>query len=164
MENLLSFDTGLMIWTWLTFAIVLVVLGTKAWKPMIKALENRENFIRESLDEAEAARLEADKVAGEYEEMVAKARQEAQQIVASGKETAERMKADILNEAQEKSKALLKQAESQIATEKDKALSDIRSQIVDISMIAAEKIISRSITPDDNERLIDDALKEYGKN
>lgn len=164
MENLLSFDTGLMVWTWLTFAIVLVVLGTKAWKPMIKALENRENFIRESLEEAESARQEADKVAAEYEEMVAKARQEAQEIVASGKETAERMKADILNEAQEKSNALLKQAESQIAAEKDKAISDIRTQIVDISMVAAEKIISRSITPEDNERLIEDALKDYGKN
>lgn len=164
MENLLAFDTGLMIWTWLTFIIVLGVLGTKAWKPMIKALENRENFIRESLEEAEAARQEADKVASEYEAMVAKARQEAQEIVAAGKETAERMKADILNEAQEKSNGILKQAEAQITAEREKAIAEIRTQIVDISVAAAEKIISRSITADDNERLIDDALKEYGKN
>ena len=164
MENLLAFDTGLMVWTWLTFIIVLAILGTKAWKPMIKALENRENFIRESLEEAEAARQEADKVASEYEAMVAKARQEAQEIVAAGKDTAERMKADILNEAQEKSSGILKQAEAQIAAEREKAIAEIRTQIVDISVAAAEKIISRSITPDDNERLIDDALKEYGKN
>jgi F-type H+-transporting ATPase subunit b len=164
MENLLRFDTGLMIWTWITFLAVLVILGTKAWKPMIKALENRENFIRESLEEAEAARKEADKVAGEYEAMVAKARQEAQNIVAAGKETAERMKADILNEAQDKSAGILKQAEVQIVAEREKAISEIRTQIVDISLAAAEKIISKSLTPEDNERLIEDALKDYGKN
>ncbi|MCF7823553.1 MAG: F0F1 ATP synthase subunit B [Candidatus Marinimicrobia bacterium] len=164
MENLLRFDTGLMIWTWITFIAVLVILATKAWKPMIKALENRENFIRESLEEAEAARHEADKVAAEYEVMVAKARQEAQAIVSAGKETAERMKAEILKEAQEKSAGILRQAEVQIGTEREKAIAEIRTQIVDISMAAAEKIIAKSITREDNERLIGDALKEYGKN
>ncbi len=164
MENLLRFDTGLMIWTWITFLAVLVILGTKAWKPMIKALDNRENFIRESLEEAEAARKEADKVAGEYEAMVAQARQEAQNIVAAGKETAERMKADILKEAQDKSAGILKQAEIQILTERDKAIAEIRTQIVDISMAVAEKIIVKSLTLEDNERLIQDALKDYGKN
>jgi len=164
MENLLSFDTGLMIWTWITFIIVLVILATKAWRPMIKALENRENFIRESLAEAEAARQEADKIALEYEAMVAKARQEAQAIVSAGKDTAERMKTEILNEAQEKSAGILKQAETQIHAEREKAISEIRTQIVDISLAAAAKILSKSITADDNERLIEDALKEYGKN
>ena len=164
MENLLRFDTGLMIWTWITFIIVLVILATKAWKPMIKALENRENFIRESLAGAESARKEADKVAGEYEAMVAKARHEAQEIVAAGKETAERMKTEILNEAQDKSAGILKQAEAQIGAEREKAISEIRTQIVDISMAAAEKILSKSISKDDNERLIEDALKDYGKN
>jgi len=164
MENLLRFDTGLMIWTWVTFLIVLVILATKAWKPMIKALENRENFIRESLEEAESARKEADKVAAEYEAMVAKARQEAQEIVTAGKDTAERMKADILTEAQDKSAGILKQAEAQISAEREKAIAEIRTQIVDISMAAAEKIIAKSLTREDNERLIEDALKDYGKN
>ncbi len=164
MENLLRFDTGLMIWTWITFIIVLVILGAKAWKPMIKALENRENFIRESLEEAEAARKEADKVAGEYETMVAKARQEAQEIVAAGKDTAERMKSEILNEAQDKSAVILKQAEAQIVAEREKAIAEIRTQIVDISMAAAEKIIVKSLSREDNERLIEDALKDYGQN
>lgn len=164
MENLLRFDTGLMIWTWITFIIVLVILGTKAWKPMIKALEAREKFIRDSLDEAKEARKEADKVASEYEAMVAKARQEAQEIVAAGKETAERMKTEILNDAQEKSAGILKQAEVQITAERDKAVSEIRTQIVDISMAAAEKIIAKSISREDNERLIEEALKDYGKN
>ncbi|MEA3286419.1 MAG: F0F1 ATP synthase subunit B [Candidatus Marinimicrobia bacterium] len=164
MENLLRFDTGLMIWTWITFIVVLVILGTKAWKPMIKALEDRENFIRDSLAEAETARQEADKVASEYEAMVTRARQEAQEIVAAGKETAERMKAEILNEAQDKSAGILKQAEAQIAGERDKAISEIRTQIVDISMAAAEKIIVKSLSREDNERLIEDALKDYGQN
>ncbi|NQV15912.1 F0F1 ATP synthase subunit B [bacterium] len=163
MDNLLQFDTGLMIWTWITFIIVLVILGTKAWKPMIKALEDREHYIRESLEEAAAARKEADKIALEYEEMVARARHEAQQIVAAGKETAERMKTEILNEAQDKSAGILKQAEAQITAEREKAISEIRNQIVDISIAAAEKIIDKSLTRADNERLIEDALKEYGR-
>jgi len=164
MENLLHFDTGLMVWTWITFFIVLVILGAKAWRPMIKALENRENFIKESLEEAEAARKEADKVAAEYEAMVAEARKEAQKIVAAGKETAERLKVEILNEAQAKSTGIVQQAQVQIVAEREKAIAEIRNQIVEISLAAAEKIISKSITRDDNERLIEDALKEYGQN
>jgi F-type H+-transporting ATPase subunit b len=163
MENLLRFDTGLMAWTWITFFIVLVILGAKAWRPMIKALEKRENFIRESLEEAEAARKEADKVAADYEKMVAEARKEAQQIVAAGKETAERMKTEILNEAQVKSAGILKQAETQIHAEREKAIAEIRTQIVDLSLAAAEKVLAKSLSRDENERLIEQALKEYGQ-
>ena len=164
MENLLRFDTGLMIWTWITFIAVLVILGAKAWKPMIKALENRERFIRESLEEAEVARKEADKVALEYEAMIVSARREVQEIVAAGKETAERMMTDILNEVKDKSAGILKQAEVTISAERDKAITEIRNQIVDISMAAAEKIIKKSLSKEDNVRLIEDALKDYGKN
>ncbi len=164
MENLLKFDTGLMVWTWITFFVVLFILGWKAWRPMIRALERREDFIRESLQEAEEARKEADKVAKEYEEMVAKARHEAQEIVASGKETAERMKADILKESQEKAVDMLKRAESQIGTEREKAIAEIREQIVDLSLMAAEKVIRKTLSKEDNERIVQDALKEYGKN
>ena len=74
------------------------------------------------------------------------------------------MKVDILNEAQEKSAVILKQAEAQIVAEREKAIAEIRTQIVDISMAAAEKIVAKSITMEDNERLIEDALKGYGKN
>lgn len=164
MENLLKFDTGLMIWTWITFALVLIILGWKAWRPMIVALQRREDFIRESLAEAEEARKEADKVAKEYDEMVAKARHEAQQIVAAGKDTAERMKADILKDAQDKAAAMTKQAESQISAEREKAIAEIRGQIVDLSLMAAEKVIRKSVSKEDNERIVQDALKEYGKN
>ncbi len=163
MENLLRFDTGLMIWTWITFFIVLVILGWKAWKPMIKALQHREDFIRESLEEADEARKEAEKVARDYEEMVAKARKEAQAIVAAGKETAERMKADIILESQEKAKGILRQAEVQIGTEREKAIAEIRGQIVDLSLKAAEKVLARTVSKEDNQRLIEDALKEYGQ-
>jgi len=163
MERLVNFDTGLMIWTWITFFLVLVVLGWKAWRPMIRALERREDYIRESLESAEEARQEADKVAKEYDEMVAKARHEAQDIVAAGKETAERMKADILREAEEKAAGILTQAESQISAEREKALAEIRGQIVDLSMLAAGKVIGRSVSREDNERLITEALKEYGE-
>jgi F-type H+-transporting ATPase subunit b len=163
MENLLSFDTGLMVWTWITFLVVVVVLGWKAWRPMINALQKREDFIRESLAEAEEARKEAEKVARDYEEMVTKARQEAQAIVASGKETAERMKADILKESQEKAQAMISQAEAQISAERDKAILEIRGQIVDLSLMAAEKVLAKTVSKADNQRIIEDAIKEYGR-
>ncbi len=163
MENLMNFDTGLVFWTWITFLIVLVVLGTKAWKPMIEALEKREAFIRESLDEAKAARNEADKVAGEYEEMIAKARHEVQEIVATGKATAERMKEDILNNANTKAESLLKQAETQISLEKEKAVTEIKSQIIELSIFAAEKIIGKSLNQDDNKKLVNDTLQQFGQ-
>jgi F-type H+-transporting ATPase subunit b len=163
MENLMNFDTGLMFWTWLTFLIVLVVLGAKAWKPMIEALEKREEFIRESLEEAKAARHEAEKVAAEYDEMIAKARHEVQEIVATGKVTAERIKEDILKDASAKAGSLLKQAETQISLEKEKAIAEIKTQIVELSIFAAEKIIGKSLNQDDNKKLVNDALQQFGK-
>jgi len=94
---------------------------------------------------------------------VTKARQEAQAIVASGKETAERMKADILKESQEKAQAMISQAEAQISAERDKAILEIRGQIVDLSLMAAEKVLAKTVSKADNQRIIEDAIKEYGR-
>jgi len=163
MENLMRFDTGLMFWTWVTFLVVLVILGTKAWKPMINALEKREAFIKDSLAQANEARLEAERVAKAYDEMVAKARREAQEIVAAGKTTAEKLKADILDEAKAKADALLVQAGRQIDSERDKAIAEIRNQIVDLSLFAAAKVIGKAVSKEDNERLINETLQEIGQ-
>ncbi len=163
MENLMRFDTGLMFWTWITFLVVLLILGTKAWKPMVKALEKREQFIKDSIAQANEARLGAEKVAKDYEDMVARARHEAQEIVAAGKQTAEKVKADILDEAKAKSEALLKQAERQIQTERDKAIAEIRNQIVDMSLYAAGKVMGQTLSKPENERLINETLQEFGQ-
>ncbi|MCF7797738.1 MAG: F0F1 ATP synthase subunit B [Lentisphaeria bacterium] len=164
MENLMSFDTGLMFWTWVTFLVVLLILGTKAWKPMITMLEKREAFIKDSLAQANEARLEAEKVAKEYDEMVAKARKEAQEIVMAGKSTAEKMKGDILEDAKAKAESLMKQAERQIEAERDKAIAEIRNQIVDLSLLAAAKVVGKEVSKADNERLINETLREFGQN
>ena len=95
MENLMRLDTGLMFWTWITFLAVLVILGTKAWKPMVNALEKRERFIKDSMAQANEARLGAEKVAQDYENMVSRARHEAREIVTTGKQTAEKVKIAI---------------------------------------------------------------------
>ncbi len=163
MEKWLSFDEGIFLWTVVTFLVVLVILRWKAWGPLMDALDKRESDIREALGAADKAREEAEKMSHDYEEMVKKARAEAQQIVANGKVTAERVKSSIEDDARLKAADLLEKAKIQINAERDKAIGEIRSAVVDLSLQAATKVIEKNLDSADNRRLIDQTLSEIGK-
>ena len=162
MEKWLSFDPGLFLWTIVTFFIVLAILKWKAWGPLINALDKREEDIREALASAEKARQDAEKASSEYEDMMKKARVEAQQIVADGKAAGERVKNDIESAANDKANEIIEKAKAQIDAERRKAIQEIKSSIVDLSMDAAAKVIERNLDSDDNRKLVDQALEGIG--
>ena len=159
MEKWLSFDPGLFLWTIVTFFIVLAILKWKAWGPLINALDKREEDIREALASAEKARQDAEKASSEYEDMMKKARVEAQQIVADGKAAGERVKNDIESAANDKANEIIEKAKAQIDAERRKAIQEIKSSVVDLSMDAAAKVIERNLDSDDNRKLVDQALE-----
>ena len=163
MEKWLSFDPGLFMWTIVTFFIVLAILKWKAWGPLINALDKREEDIREALASAEKARQDAEKASSEYEDMMKKARVEAQQIVADGKAAGERVKNDIESAANDKANEIIEKAKAQIDVERRKAIQEIKSSVVDLSMDAAAKVIERNLDSDDNRKLVDQALEGIGQ-
>ncbi len=158
MNPLVQPDPGLFIWTILTFLVLLYILAKFAWKPLLAMLDKREETIRKSLDDAEKARLELEQMQIKSEDIIAQARSEAQAILQEGKAITERLKEDVLNKAKEKSDEIVANAQKIIQTEKDRAIGEIKSEAVDISISIARKLISKNLSKEDNKQLIEDAL------
>jgi F-type H+-transporting ATPase subunit b len=160
---LVQLDPGLFVWTILTFLVLLGVLAKFAWNPLLKMLKDREELIRSSLDDAEKAQTELARLNAEGEEIVNKARSEAQTILTEGKAAASKLKDETLNAAKDQAKSILTEAEKQIQIEKDKAIAEIKSEVVDLSLSVAEKLINKNISREDNQALIDESLDHVTK-
>ena len=161
---LVQLDPGLFIWTILTFLLLLTVLAKFAWKPLLKMLKDREEMIRNSLYDAEKAQAELARLNFEGEEIINKARSEAQEILSQGKASAAKMREDTLNDAKEKAKLIAEDAQKQIQVEKEKAIAEIKGEVVNLSLSVAEKLIKKNLSREDNKALIDESLsnvKEY---
>ena len=151
---------GLYIWTIITFLLLFYVLAKFAWKPLLGMLEERENLIKTSLNNAETARKELEKINLESEAIITKARTDAQSILSDGKAAAEKIKDDTVSKAKEEANKIKEEAKLQIKAEKDKAISDIKKEVVDLSISVAEKLINKNISEQDNSSLIEESLKE----
>jgi F-type H+-transporting ATPase subunit b len=161
MDNpLLRPDPGLFIWTILTFLVLLGLLAKFAWRPLLEALETRQNAIRKSLDDAQQARQELERLNQESALILTKARAEADQIIVSGRSDAERLREEMRQKAKAEADGIVKNAERQIRLETARALQQIRSEAVDLSVMIASKLIQRNLNKEDNERLIEEALKQ----
>ncbi len=153
-------DPGLYIWTILTFLVLFGLLAKFAWKPILEMLESREETIRKSLEDAQKARQELERLNKESAQMIAAARQEADAIVTRSRADAERLKEELKQEARTEAAAIVRNAERQIQLETGRAIEQIRHEAVDLSIAIASKLIGRNLSKEDNARLIDDALKQ----
>ncbi len=163
MDNpLIQPDPGLFLWTILTFLVLFGLLAKFAWKPLLAMLESREEMIRRALQDAEKATEEFKRLQEESKQITAKARVEAQSIIAESRSQAEKVKDEILQDAKSKAGSIVQAAEEQIQTEKRKAIAEIRDEVVDLSLSVASKLIRRNLTPEDNESLIEESLKQIG--
>ena len=161
MDNpLVQPDPGLFIWTIATFLLLLTLLRKFAWKPILQALENRQEMIRKSLDDAEQAKKELEQVQQQSAKIVAEARAEADAIIASTRADSAKLKEDLREKARAEAQSILENAERQIQQERDRALAQIRTEAVDVSLMIASKLIKRNLSQEDNEALIEDALKQ----
>jgi len=153
-------DPGLYIWTIVTFLVLLGLLARYAWRPLLDALEKRELAIRQSLDDARQAKEELQKVQVESQRILAEARAEAGAIVSRTRSDAARFGDEMKQKARTDAEALIKHAERQIEMQTARAVETIRHEAVDLSVAIATKILRRDISKEDNERLIQDTLKE----
>ena len=161
MDNpLLRPDPGLFIWTIITFLVLLTILAKFAWGPLLRALESRQQSIRQSLDDAQKAKLELERLQVESAQIIRQARVEAESIITESRAAAGRLREELRQKAKAEADAIVKNAERQIQLETTRALQQIRHEAVDLSVMIASKIIQRNLSKEDNERLIEEALKQ----
>jgi F-type H+-transporting ATPase subunit b len=161
MDNpLVQPDPGLFIWTILTFLVLVALLAKFAWRPLLLALESRQESIRKSLDDAQKAKQELERLHVESAEIIRQSRVEADAIVTRSRGDAERLREEMKQKARAEADAIVKNAERQIQLETGRAVQQIRREAVDLSVMIASKLIQRNLTKEDNERLIEEALKQ----
>ncbi len=163
MDNpLVQPDPGLFLWTILTFLVLLALLAKFAWKPLLDVLDKRQEMIRQSLDDAEKAKHELEQLQQKSKDILSEARAEAQSIVAKSRTEAERLKAEIKEKAKAQADSILSNAEKQIQLETEKAISQIRNDVADLSHLVASKLIGKNLSREDDEALIEESLKQIG--
>jgi F-type H+-transporting ATPase subunit b len=160
--SLFTGDFGNALWTLAIFFLLLVVLGKFAWKPLLTALQKREQFIRDSLEAARRDREEAQTALRKYEQSIAKAREEASAIVEEGRRDGESLKRGIEEEARRNADAMIDRAKREIASAKNTALRELYEQSAQLATTIAGNLLKREITPQDHRRLVEDALVEIG--
>jgi F-type H+-transporting ATPase subunit b len=153
-------DPGLYIWTIATFLILLWLLGKFAWRPLLDALDRRQEAIRKSLDEARQAKQELDRLHVESARILAEARAEADAIITRTRADARRAGDELKQKARADAENIVRAAERDIALETSRAVQKVRQEAVDISIAIASKIIQRNLSKEDNARLIADTLEE----
>lgn len=164
MDNLLTLEPGMLIWTFITFALLLWLLKKFAWKPLLGALENREHRIREDLQKAEHARGESERLLEEHRAMLRNSEVEARKILDEAKSTAEMLRQGIVDSAHEQARQMTAQAKAEIQREKDTALSQLRAEVADLAIRAAGKILGSELDPEKHRKLVDDFIDTLPKN
>ena len=160
---MLEINPGLIVWTIITFLIVLVILRGAAWKPIVQALKDREDKIRSSLEEAERARVEAQRLLNENRQVLAEAEAQSARIIREGRDMGDRLKSEILEKAQTSSRQIIDQAKDEIRREKDAALIQLRGEVSDLAIAAAGKILDANLDNTQQRRLVDQAIQELSR-
>ena len=153
-------DVGLMIWTLLVFFISMYILRKLAFPRIAEALDRRQRAIEESIESAERVKVEADQLIAEYRQRLTEARQQADEIVARARKTGEQAEAQAVVEARKKHDELLEQTRREIQLETQRAIQEIRAEVADMTVRATEKLTRKSLTGDDQRRLVEEALSE----
>ena len=161
MDNpLVQVDPGLFIWTIVTFLVLLALLAKFAWGPLLQALDTRQNAIRKSLDDAQQAKEELERLHLESAQIIQRARVDAEAIISQSRSDGDRLREELKQKARAEADHIVKNAERQIQLETSRALEQIRHEAIDLSVMIASKIIQRNLSKEDNEKLIDEALKQ----
>jgi F-type H+-transporting ATPase subunit b len=163
MEHLLDPDTGLIIWTIVTFLCLVFVLGKFAWGPMVKTLNEREAHIRRSIEEVDAAKISASQMREQYEKDVARGQEKIQTLLAQAAVDAQKLREKLMQEAEEEGARLRAANQRQLEEEKEKVLRDIRKEVAGISVLAAEKLVRHAMSPKAQDELLQSFFEDLDK-
>ena len=147
----------------INFIVLVVVLKVFLYKPVCNMLDSRKQEVVNNLNSAEEAKLEAQKLRDEYAAQIQNARAEAQEIINQAAKIGEQTKADIVTEAREEAARLTAKAQDELAREKTEALNDIRNEIADLAVLAASKVVGKTIDVADHQNMVNNFVKEVGE-
>ena len=151
---------GLMIWTLIAFGVTMLVLKRVAFPRIGEALEKRANAVRENIEASEKQRAEANDVLKEYRARLKEAREQADDIQARARKSADNAVSEATAEGKAKREELVNAARKDIEAETRRSLDSIRREVADLTVLATEKVTKKSLTDEDHQRLINEALDE----
>ena len=162
MEKLISeFSIGLFFWQTIIFILLIFLLKKYAWKPILDAVNEREEGIKNALLSAEKAKEEMASLQSDNEETLKKARAERDTLLKEAREIKQQLIDDAKNEAQSEAKKIISQAQETIQNEKKAAISDLKNQVATLSIDIAEKVLKEKLSEDKTQmNLVKDLVKD----
>ncbi|HHT63316.1 MAG: F0F1 ATP synthase subunit B [Bacillota bacterium] len=151
-----------LIWAIINFIVLLAILYKFLYGPIMRTMESRENEIKRNITQAEEMRVEAEASRAQLQEALNDARKEAQEIVNNAVKVGEETKNQIISEAKDSAAKLMQKAQEEIQREKEQALAEIRNEVANLAVLAAGKIIGKTITADDHKKLVDQYIQGVG--
>ncbi len=160
---MLDLDPGMILWTWITFFVVLGILYKIALKPILASIDNREQSIRDDIEQAQKQRDEAEALLARHQEMLDQAEAEAQKLFKESKSLAEKAREEMIVKAREESAKLLEKAKDEIEQQKESALASVKTEVADFAVGAAEKIILQNLDAKKQKVVVDEYIKSMPK-
>ncbi|MGM0589299.1 MAG: F0F1 ATP synthase subunit B [Bacteroidota bacterium] len=162
--GLLSVDIGLAFWILITFLVFLLILKKFAWGPMLDALDQRENSIKDSLEAAEKAMEKAERISNENKKALREAEHKAQQIRKEAINEAEMIRQERIAKSKEEADQMIEKAKQTIEQEKKNALQELRKEVAHLAIKSASMIIDAELDNERNSKLVDDFIQDISKN
>ncbi len=159
MEKLIEeFSFGLFVWQSLLFVGLLFLLAKFAWKPILSAVEERENTIKDALDSAEKAKADMEAVQADNKRILKEARAEREALIAEAKKTSTQMINEAKEAAQGEADKIAKAAQAAIAQEKNAALNEIKNQVASLSVEIAQKVLQGELADEKKQQSLVEKL------
>ena len=156
--NLLSPNYGLMAWTLIIFVILAFVLAKFAFGPITRSVEAREQALDDAMNAAKHDREEAARLLAEHRAALDASRSEAQKIIADAREAGERVRAEILEHTHAEQAHLLDRTRQEIASEKLKAITELRQEAVELAIAGASRVIEKNLDQPTNRQIVEKFL------
>ena len=156
--GLVSINAGLMLWTLVIFIGVMIILSRYAFGPLTRAVEAREKALQEAIDAAKRDREEAAKLLAQHQAAIEAARGEAQKFIAEGRAVGEKMRGEIIEHARAEQQQILERARAEIASERDKAIAQLRHEAVELAVKGASRVIEKNLDDATNRALVENFL------
>jgi F-type H+-transporting ATPase subunit b len=154
LNALVTPSLGLIIWTTVVFLLLLFLLGKFAWKPVLRAIEEREKNIESAIRNAEEAKASLENLKKEGEKILSEARNEREVILKEAKELKEKLISDAKKQAQSEAEKIIQHARQQIQSEKQAALVELKNQVAVLSVEIAEKILKTELADKEKQKII----------
>ena len=160
MDKLIVPDTGLMFWTVVTFLALVAILKFAAWGPLLRAVEERKSKLKADLEGAEKAHAEAQRIQKELESQLAGIQAKSKDLLASATKDAEALRARLKADAEADAQAIREKTSADLAAEKNALVAQLRKEVVSLSVLAAEKLMRKSVDEGVQKTVLDGFFKD----